>query len=164
MGFHHGGVLTDISSLQQACHDNAEVYSNRAAAPRPLQGNAKWEIVSLIPPQKSQLTHSILSKQPTQTAKFKTLQKLILAYFHNAVHLISQLTDNDLLHTAYLEIAKVIPYIVTSRKTVKAFLTVGVGARWGTKPAKRIVVVFRNLVDSGGSRSGCCHPRHSKVR
>lgn len=67
----------------------------------------------------------ILSKQPTQTTKFKTLQKLILAYFHNAIHLISQLTDNDLLHTAYLEIAKIIPYIISSRKAVKNFLAVG---------------------------------------
>ena len=67
----------------------------------------------------------IPSKQPTQTAKFKTLQKLILAYFHNAIHLISQLTDNDLLHTAYSEIAKIIPYIISSRKAVKTCLMVG---------------------------------------
>jgi nucleolar complex protein 2 len=66
----------------------------------------------------------ILSKQPTQTSKFKALQKLILAYFHNAIHLISQLTDNDLLHTAYLETAKIIPYIISSRKAVKTFLMV----------------------------------------
>lgn len=71
-------------------------------------------------------SRSITSKQPTQTVKFKTLQKLILAYFHNAIHLISQLTDGDLLHTAYLEIAKIIPYIISSRRAVKTFLMVGV--------------------------------------
>jgi hypothetical protein len=71
-------------------------------------------------------SHLIISKPPTQTTKFKALQKLILAYFHNAIHLISQLTDNDLLHTAYLEIAKIIPYIISSRKAVKTFLVVSV--------------------------------------
>ncbi|KAF9649558.1 Noc2-domain-containing protein [Thelephora ganbajun] len=90
-------------------------------------------------------------KQPTQTAKFKTLQKLILAYFHNAVHLISQLTDNDLLHTAYLEITKVIPYIITSRKTAKAFLTSCLET-WSTAEDRvRIVAILaiRRFVSSG---------------
>jgi len=87
---------------------------------------ADGKLYVLLLPQGFQPSYPIPSKQPTQTAKFKALQKLILAYFHNAVHLVSQLTDNDLLHTAYLEITKVIPYIITSRKTVKAFLTVGV--------------------------------------
>ncbi|KAF5375408.1 hypothetical protein D9615_007998 [Tricholomella constricta] len=61
-------------------------------------------------------------KPPTQTPKFKTLQKLILAYFHNVIHILSQLTDNDLLQLAVTESAKLIPYIVSSRKAVKLYL------------------------------------------
>ena len=34
-----GYVLTDIVSLQQTCHDNAEVYPNSTTAPCSLQGN-----------------------------------------------------------------------------------------------------------------------------
>ncbi|KAJ6619052.1 Noc2-domain-containing protein [Mycena sp. CBHHK59/15] len=61
-------------------------------------------------------------KPPTQTAKLKALQKLILSYFQNVVHLLSQLTDNDMLHVAVTESAKIIPYIVSSRKAVKLYL------------------------------------------
>ncbi|KAG6856847.1 hypothetical protein H0H87_012905 [Tephrocybe sp. NHM501043] len=62
------------------------------------------------------------TKPPTQTPKFKTLQKLILSYFHNVIHILSQLTDNDLLHLAVTESVKLIPYIVSSRKAVKLYL------------------------------------------
>ncbi|KIK93298.1 hypothetical protein PAXRUDRAFT_522731 [Paxillus rubicundulus Ve08.2h10] len=61
-------------------------------------------------------------KPPTQTAKQKTLQKLILSYFNNIVHLIPQLTDDELLQLAFVESAKIIPYIITSRKAAKAYL------------------------------------------
>ncbi|KAG6810857.1 hypothetical protein H0H92_010041 [Tricholoma furcatifolium] len=61
-------------------------------------------------------------KPPTQTPKFKTLQKLILSYFHNVIHILSQLTNNDLLHLAVTESAKLIPYVVSSRKAVKSYL------------------------------------------
>lgn len=52
------------------------------------------------------------------------LQKLVLSYFHNVIHLLSQLTDNDTLQMAVTESAKIIPYIVSSRKTVKLYLKV----------------------------------------
>ncbi|KAK0478737.1 Noc2-domain-containing protein [Armillaria novae-zelandiae] len=61
-------------------------------------------------------------KPPTQTQKFKTLQKLILSCFHNIIHLISQLTDNETIELAATESAKIIPYVVSSRKTVKLYL------------------------------------------
>ncbi|TFK37615.1 Noc2p family-domain-containing protein [Crucibulum laeve] len=61
-------------------------------------------------------------KAPTQTPKFKTLQKLILSYFYNVIHILSQLTDNDLLHLAITETSKIIPYIISSRKAVKTYL------------------------------------------
>ncbi|TRM60064.1 Noc2p family-domain-containing protein [Schizophyllum amplum] len=61
-------------------------------------------------------------KPPTQTPKFKTLQKLILSYFHNAIHLMDQLTDNELLALALSETAKVVPYVISSRKAVKLYL------------------------------------------
>ncbi|KAN0080082.1 Noc2p family domain containing protein [Tylopilus felleus] len=61
-------------------------------------------------------------KPPTQTAKQKTLQKLILAYFNNVIHLIPQLTDKETLQLAFAESAKILPYVTTSRKAVKAYL------------------------------------------
>ncbi|KAK2465541.1 hypothetical protein APHAL10511_002433 [Amanita phalloides] len=61
-------------------------------------------------------------KPPTQTKKFKTLQKLIQSFFQNIVHLISQLTDNDLLRLAVSESAKLIPYVLSSRKVIKHYL------------------------------------------
>ncbi|KAF9480615.1 Noc2-domain-containing protein [Pholiota conissans] len=61
-------------------------------------------------------------KAPTQTQKFKTLQKLILSHFHNIIHILSQLTDEDTLRLALTESAKLIPYIISSRKSIKAYL------------------------------------------
>ncbi|KAK1232188.1 Nucleolar Complex 2 protein [Marasmius sp. AFHP31] len=61
-------------------------------------------------------------KPPTQTQKFKTLQKLILSYFHNIIHLLEQLTDDEMVELALSESAKIIPYIISSRKTVKLYL------------------------------------------
>ncbi|KAL0579392.1 Nucleolar Complex 2 protein [Marasmius crinis-equi] len=61
-------------------------------------------------------------KPPTQTQKFKTLQKLILSYFHNMIHLLEQLTDGDMTELALSESAKIIPYVISSRKTVKLYL------------------------------------------
>lgn len=64
------------------------------------------------------------SKAPTQTQKLKTLQKLILSYFHNIIHMLSQLTDKEMLQLAVTESAKLIPYIISSRKAVKLYLKV----------------------------------------
>ncbi|TBU59905.1 Noc2-domain-containing protein [Dichomitus squalens] len=61
-------------------------------------------------------------KAPTQTKKWKTLQKLILSYFHNVLHLMSQISDNDMLRLALSETAKLVPYVTSSRKTVKLYL------------------------------------------
>ncbi|EKM76219.1 hypothetical protein AGABI1DRAFT_122794 [Agaricus bisporus var. burnettii JB137-S8] len=61
-------------------------------------------------------------KPPTQTPKFRVLQKMILAYLHNVTHLLSQLTDTELLRLALTESAKIIPYVVSSRKAVKVYL------------------------------------------
>ncbi|THG99120.1 hypothetical protein EW026_g3172 [Hermanssonia centrifuga] len=61
-------------------------------------------------------------KGPTQTPKWKTLQKLILSYFHNAVHILTQLTDNELLILALSETAKLVPYVTSSRKAMKVYL------------------------------------------
>ncbi|KAF7791583.1 hypothetical protein EIP86_002600 [Pleurotus ostreatoroseus] len=61
-------------------------------------------------------------KGPAQSHKWKTLQKLILSYFHNAMHLITQLTDRDMLVLALTETAKLLPYVTSSRKAVKVYL------------------------------------------
>ncbi|KAI0717685.1 Noc2-domain-containing protein [Cerioporus squamosus] len=61
-------------------------------------------------------------KPPTQTTKWKTLQKLVLSYFHNVLHLMGQISDNEMLRLALSETAKLVPYITSSRKTVKLYL------------------------------------------
>ncbi|KAF7297154.1 Noc2-domain-containing protein [Mycena indigotica] len=61
-------------------------------------------------------------KPPTQTAKLKALQKLVLSYFQNVIHMLSQLTDDDMLQLAVSESAKIIAYIISSRKAVKLYL------------------------------------------
>lgn len=61
------------------------------------------------------------SKAPAQTAKLKALQKLILSFFLNILHLIDQLTVSETLVLALNESAKLIPYITSSRKTVKTY-------------------------------------------
>ncbi|KAG6907717.1 hypothetical protein DXG01_007630 [Tephrocybe rancida] len=66
--------------------------------------------------------YKTLANGKLHTPKFKTLQKLILSYFHNVIHILSQLTDNELLQLAVTESAKLIPYIVSSRKAVKMYL------------------------------------------
>jgi nucleolar complex protein 2 len=71
----------------------------------------------------------LTSKPPTQTKKLKTMQKMILAYFHNTIHLIGQLTDNDMLLLAVNESAKIVPYIISSRKGIKSYLKVRIFSR-----------------------------------
>jgi nucleolar complex protein 2 len=66
--------------------------------------------------------HIANSKAPTQTHKLKTLQKLITSFFHNTIHLISQLSDTELLKMAVTESTKILPYVSSSRKTVKLYL------------------------------------------
>lgn len=51
---------------------------------------------------------------------------MILAYLHNVTHLLSQLTDPELLRLALTESAKILPYVVSSRKAVKLYLKVGI--------------------------------------
>ncbi|KIN95204.1 hypothetical protein M404DRAFT_17121 [Pisolithus tinctorius Marx 270] len=61
-------------------------------------------------------------KPPTQSPKQKTIQKLVLSYFNNIIHLIPQLTDNEMIQLSLTESAKILPYTITSRKSVKAYL------------------------------------------
>ncbi|KIY48506.1 Noc2-domain-containing protein [Fistulina hepatica ATCC 64428] len=61
-------------------------------------------------------------KPPPQSPKFKALQKMILSYFYNVVHLLSQLSDEDQLRLALTESAKIIPYVLSGRKAVKLYL------------------------------------------
>ncbi|KAI0060116.1 Noc2-domain-containing protein [Artomyces pyxidatus] len=70
-------------------------------------------------------------KAPTQTKKMKTLQKLILSYFHNIITVISQLSDPEMVKLAVNESAKLIPYVVGSRRTVKSYLKTCLGL-WST--------------------------------
>ncbi|KZO97466.1 Noc2-domain-containing protein [Calocera viscosa TUFC12733] len=61
-------------------------------------------------------------KPPAQTKKHATLQKMILSYFNNILHLLDQLPDGDMKVLVLSDSAKVIPYIVSSRKVVKDYL------------------------------------------
>ena len=70
--------------------------------------------------------HVANSKAPTQTHKLKTLQKLITSFFHNTIHIISQLSDTELLKMAVTESTKVLPYVLSNRKTVKLYLKVSI--------------------------------------
>lgn len=64
------------------------------------------------------------SKGPVQTPKWKTLQKLIMSYFHNVMHLLTQLTDQDMLVMALTETSKLVPYVTGNRKSIKVYLKV----------------------------------------
>ena len=79
-----------------------------------------------VPPTPSLiwLLIAALSKPPTQTSTQKTLQKLILSHFHNIIHILSQLTDTEMLQLALGESAKILPYVVGSRKAIKGYLKV----------------------------------------
>ncbi|EJD52613.1 Noc2-domain-containing protein [Auricularia subglabra TFB-10046 SS5] len=61
-------------------------------------------------------------KPPIQTAKQQQLQRVIHAYIHNVLHLIEQGSDHDTLLLAVKETGKMVPYFVSSRKTVKTYL------------------------------------------
>ncbi|KAH8993178.1 Noc2-domain-containing protein [Lactarius akahatsu] len=70
-------------------------------------------------------------KAPTQTRKLKALQKLIISFFHNIIHIVSQLSDPELLKTAVTESTKMVPYVTSSRKTIKQYLKACLGL-WST--------------------------------
>lgn len=65
---------------------------------------------------------SISSKPPPQNAKFKALQKLILSYFLNVIRFVSELSDAQMQQLAVSESAKLIPYVVSSRKAIRNYL------------------------------------------
>lgn len=79
--------------------------------------NCSYFIPSLRSP-----AHSAHRKGPTQTTKWKALQKLVLSYFYNAVHLISQLSDTEMLRLTVSESSKLLPYVMSSRKAIKVYL------------------------------------------
>jgi nucleolar complex protein 2 len=68
------------------------------------------------------LAHPHLSKPPIASAKQQALQNLINAYFKNGIHLMTQLTDAPTIVLALNELAKIVPYITSSRRIVKAYL------------------------------------------
>ncbi|GJE99145.1 Noc2 domain-containing protein [Phanerochaete sordida] len=83
-------------------------------------------------------------KGPTQNHKWKTLQKLILSYFHNVMHLLSQLTDDDILVMALEETAKLVPYVTSSRKAVKVYLKTCLEL-WSTAEDKVRIAAFLSV-------------------
>ncbi|KAI9512144.1 Noc2-domain-containing protein [Russula earlei] len=61
-------------------------------------------------------------KAPAQTQKLKALQKPIISFSHHVIHIISQLSDPELLKMAVTESLKILPYVMSSRKTIKLYL------------------------------------------
>lgn len=114
-----------------------------------LHGERLWAISTLT----EYLADDILSKAPSQTPKLKGLQKLILSYFHNVVHIMGQLTAYDMLVLVVNENAKLIPYVVSSRKPVKAYLKVWANADydfiWLMLNTTRIVMLKTVVFCSG---------------
>jgi hypothetical protein len=93
--------------------------------------------------------YAVSSKPPTQTAKFKTLQKLILSHFHNIIHILSQLTDNEMMQLCITESVKLVPYVTSSRKAIKIYLKVFIRCRL-LNNTYRLTEMLRNLVNSRG--------------
>ncbi|KZT37168.1 Noc2-domain-containing protein [Sistotremastrum suecicum HHB10207 ss-3] len=61
-------------------------------------------------------------KPPSQSTKQKMISKAILSYIYNVLHLLSQTSAADIQVLALNETAKLLPYIVGSRKAVKTYL------------------------------------------
>jgi hypothetical protein len=112
-------------SVWQACENDTAIHTCHSRASRPLQNSSQRTIVRPLSvthiPQ--ELTHH-QSKAPTQTQKLKTLQKLVTSFFHNVIHIMSQLSDPGLLKMAVTESTKILPYVISNRKTVKLYLKV----------------------------------------
>ena len=87
-----------------------------------MQAVAQRQAVRISSFSDHSCAYSAYRKGPTQTPKWKTLQKLVLSYFYNAVHLISQLSDTEMLRLTVSESSKLLPYVMSSRKAVKVYL------------------------------------------
>ncbi|EIN05833.1 Noc2-domain-containing protein [Punctularia strigosozonata HHB-11173 SS5] len=89
-------------------------------------------------------------KPPTQAHKFITLNKLVLSYFHNVIHIVDQLTDPEMVELAVSESAKLLPYVVGSRKAVKTYLKMCLGLWSSAQDQVRIAayLAMRRLISS----------------
>ncbi|KAH7108093.1 Noc2-domain-containing protein [Auriculariales sp. MPI-PUGE-AT-0066] len=80
-------------------------------------------------------------KPPVQTAKQQQLQRVIHSYIQNVLHLVEQSPDHNTVLLACKETAKVVPYFVSSRKTVKVYLK-GMLQLWATAEDNIRVAAF----------------------
>ena len=87
-----------------------------------MQAVAQRQAVRISSFSDHSCAYSAYRKGPTQTPKWKTLQKLVLSYFYNVVHLISQLSDTEMLRLTVSESSKLLPYVMSSRKALKVYL------------------------------------------
>lgn len=113
------------------------------------------------------LSHKPHSKPPTQTPKQKGLQKLLLSYFHNIIHLLDQLTEPDMLQLALAESAKIVPHVIGSRKAIRAYLKVGSSFFRSTESADLIscfcIEMSGVMVERGRQRSNCGLPCYQEI-
>ena len=89
---------------------------------------------------------NVNSKAPAQTAKLKGLSKMITSHFYNVIRLLEHLTEKDTLILAFNESAKLLPYVISSRKAAKLYLKVQYTFQmFGVEYSH----VFRHVLSSG---------------
>lgn len=68
--------------------------------------------------------YAMTSKPPATNPKQAALVKLVASFFSSIVRLSSQLTDSDMNVLVINESAKLLPYVTTNRRSIKAYLKV----------------------------------------
>ena len=63
-------------------------------------------------------------KLPAQTPKLRVLQKLLHPYLQSIIHFVNQLSDADMQRLTVQESSKILPYALSNRKTIRAYLKV----------------------------------------
>jgi len=107
------------------------------------------------------------SKQPPTSKKFTALTKLLLSHFHNIIRVIESLPqrsseedggskDVEMTLLALSESAKLLPYVIGSRKAVKVYLKVGVLLWYQSSLLICILDMFGPVVFRSRQRTDCC--------
>lgn len=66
-------------------------------------------------------------KPPIQSTKQQSLTRLTCSFFNSILHLLSQITDAQMLVLCITESTKLVPYVVGNRKVIKAYLKACLG-------------------------------------
>jgi hypothetical protein len=110
-----------LSSIRQACDNCTSFHTSCDRTSRSVQIIPRWTLVSQLFVSVRTLLICI-SKLPVQSTKQRTLSKLILSFFYNIMHIIGQLSDPTTIRLALSASARLLPYVLTSRKAAKTYL------------------------------------------